>query len=59
VIGVGDRGPERVDVTPAGSRAAPSGPLVHIDNFNSYDATDPVLLGQRLSFAVTTASLGS
>lgn len=59
LIGVGERGPERVDVQPVGSRRGHDGPLLHIDNFNSYDATDPVLLGQRLSFAVVTASLGS
>lgn len=59
LIGVGERGPERVDVTPLGSPRSSGGALVHIDNFNSYDATDPVLLGQRLSFAVTAASLGS
>jgi hypothetical protein len=45
-------------VLPPG-RSGSAGPLVHIENFNSYDATDPVLLGQRLSFAVVTASLGS
>jgi hypothetical protein len=54
LIGVGERGPERVDVTPAGQSR---GPVVQFGDVNIYNETDPVLLGQRISFAITAAGL--
>lgn len=56
LIGVGERGPERVDVTPVG-RGRRSGQIfgdVHIHN-----EVDAAIVTQRLSFAVTAAGLGS
>ena len=59
VIGVGDGQPERVDVTPLGRGGGHRGALVHIENYVQQDATDVALLGQKLSFAITAAGLGS
>lgn len=56
LIGVGERGPERVDVTPVGSRRG-RGQLfgdVHIHN-----EVDAALVMQRVNWAVTAAGLGS
>ena len=59
LIGVGERGPERVDVTPAGSQAARSVPLVNVEQMVVQDATDMALVVSRLNFAIYAASLGS
>jgi hypothetical protein len=57
LIGVGERGPERVDVTPAGRGAA--GPLVHVEQMVVQDSTDVQLTASRLSFLVASAGFGS
>jgi hypothetical protein len=59
LIGVGDGGPERVDVTPIGRTGARGGALVHVENQNFYTQVDTNLVAQRLSFLITAAGLGS
>lgn len=58
LIGVGERGAERVDVTPVG-RAGSGKALVHVGQMVVQDATDMALVAQRLSFAIYAAGLGS
>ena len=50
LIGVGERGPERVDVTPVGSRRRGDGPLLVIENLHVREAADVDLLARRLAF---------
>jgi len=57
IIGVGERGPERVDVTPLGRSR--SGAAVQFGDIHVYNATDEAMLRQKLSFAVVAAGLGS
>jgi hypothetical protein len=53
----GERGPETVV---PGKAAGRTGPLVEISGpVNIRDETDMAMVAQRLSFAVTAASLGS
>lgn len=58
VIGVGDRGPEHVQVTPVGAPAVRSGPLVTFGDVHVSERADVSILAQQLSWAVTTAGLG-
>jgi hypothetical protein len=58
IFGAGERGPERVDVTPV-SHGRHGGALVNVGTMVVQDATDVALVAQRLSFAVTAAGLGS
>ena len=59
VIGVGERGPERVSVEPLGRSHARTGPLVNVEHMTVQDATDVELAASRLSFLITSAGLGS
>jgi hypothetical protein len=52
----GEKGPETV--TP-GVHGPHRGPLVNIEHMSVQDETDMAMVAQRLSFAVTAASLGS
>jgi len=53
LIGVGERGPERVDVTPAGQ--ARPGPLVHIENYNPREQADVMILAQQIDWRITAS----
>ncbi|HEX7163347.1 MAG TPA: hypothetical protein VF223_19180 [Trebonia sp.] len=53
LIGVGERGPERVDVTPAAQ--ARSGPLVQINGMVVREAADVAVLAQKVSWAITAS----
>lgn len=56
---VGEGGqPERVDVTPLGrGHGSGGGPVLHIENYNSYTGTDEQVLAQKLSFAIAATGL--
>jgi SLT domain-containing protein len=53
----GEKGKETV--VPGSKSGWGRGPLVHIESMTVQDETDMAMVAQRLSFAVTAASLGS
>lgn len=59
LIGVGERGPERVTVTPAGREpAGRSGPLIHIGEMHVHDEADATMIAQRLSAMIRLQGMG-
>ena len=56
-IVVGDKQPERVDVTPVGRPGGQGGAMVNIENYHSHHDADPYILSQQISFRIVAAAL--